>query len=163
MLKRLVVAAGAALLALSAVVPGVMAARPPREYLATPDFIELAAGEACAFPVRIDFIANKEYGLTFSDAAGNFVRQLISGTLIVGLTNTTNGRSVTVDISGPAQAIGNADGGTTFILRGNSLPLVPGRLYTTTGVVVQVLAADGTVVSTTRATGTERDRCAELA
>ena len=161
MLKRLVVAAGAALLVLSAAVPTVMAARPSRDFLATPDFIEFAAGEACAFPVRLDFLVNKEYGVTFRDADGDFVRQLIAGTLIVGLTNTTNGKSITVDISGPAQVIGHPDGTTTFILRGNSMPVVPGRLYTTTGTVVQEVDANGDLIAS-RATGTETDLCPAL-
>ena len=161
MLKRLVVAAGAALLVLSAAVPAVLAARPSRDYLATPDYIDFGAGEACAFPVRLDFLVNKEYGVTFSDADGDFVRQLIAGTLIVGLTNTTNGKSITVDISGPAQVVGHADGTTTFILRGNSMPVVPGRLYTTTGTVVQEVDANGDLI-TSRATGTETDLCPAL-
>ena len=162
MLKRLVVAAGAALLVLSAAVPAVMAARPSRDYLATPDFIVFGAGEACAFPVRLDFLVNKEYGVTFSDADENFVRQLIAGTLIVGLTNTTSGTSITIDISGPAVVIGHADGTTTFILRGNSLPFVPGRLYATTGTVVQELDENGDLLSTSSATGTETDLCPAL-
>jgi len=162
MLQRLVIAAGAALLVLSAAVPAVMAGRPSRDYLATPDYIEFGAGEACAFPVRVDFLVNKEYGMTFSNAEGTFVRQLIAGQLIISLTNTSNGRSITVDISGPGQVIAHADGSSTFILRGNSLPVVPGRLYTTTGTVVQELDADGNLLSTSTATGTENDRCPSL-
>jgi len=119
-------------------------------------------GEACAFPVRLDFLVNKEYGVTFNDADGDFVRQLIAGMLIVGLTNTTNGKSITVNISGPAQVIGHPDGTTTFILRGNSMPVVPGRLYTTTGTVVQELDENGDLLSTSSATGTETDLCPAL-
>jgi len=162
MLNRFVVAAGAALLVLSAAVPAVIAAAPSRDYLATPDYIDLGAGDACAFPVRIGFVANKEYGVTFADAQGNLLRQLIAGTLVVSLTNTLNGKSITVDISGPARVTAHADGSSTFVLRGNSLPLVPGRLYTSTGTVVQEIAADGSVLSTSKATGTETDRCAAL-
>ena len=162
MLKRLVVTVGAALLALSAAAPAASATRPSRDYLATPDHIEFAAGEACAFPVRVDFFVNKEYGVTFADADGNFVRQLIAGTLIISLTNMSNGRSITVDISGPGRTIAHEDGSTTFILRGNSLPVVPGRLYTTTGTVVQEFDANGNLLSTAPATGTETDRCPAL-
>lgn len=163
MLRRVLALASSAALALAVAASPALAAHPTREYLPLPDSIDLAAGDACDFPVRIDILVNREYGVTFADDSGNVVRQLISGALIIGLTNTDNDRSITIDISGPAQFIVHADGSSTFILRGNSLPIVPGMLYRTTGTVVQEFDAGGNLLGTSPATGTETDLCPALA
>jgi hypothetical protein len=162
MLRRVLVLASAAALALALTSPA-MAARPTREYLPLPDTIDLAAGEGCAFPVRIDILVNREYGVTFGDASGNLTRQLVSGALIIGLTNVDNGQSITVDISGPAEFVVHADGSSTFTLRGNSMPIAPGGLFRTTGTVVQEFDPDGNLLSTSPATGRQIDLCAALA
>jgi len=163
MLRRVLALASATVLVFAVTASPAMAARPTRDFLPLFDFIVIPAGDACAFPVRLDILENREYGVTFSDASGNVVRQLISGALIIGLTNVDNDRSITVDISGPAQIIVHADGSATYVLRGNSLPVVPGMLYRTTGTVVQEYDADNNLVSTSRATGTETDLCPALA
>jgi hypothetical protein len=159
--RRILALATAATLALALAAPAA-AVGPTREYLPLPATIDLAAGEGCSFPVRIDVLVNREYGVTFADASGDLLRQLVSGTLIIGLTNVDNDRSITIDISGPAEFVVHADGSSTFTLRGNSMPLDPGGLFRTTGTVVQEYDSDGNLLSTTQTAGTRTDICAAI-
>jgi hypothetical protein len=160
--RRILALATAATLALALAAPAA-AVGPTREYLPLPDTIDLAAGDGCSFPVRIDVFVNREYGVTFADASGDLLRQLVSGALIIGLTNVGSDRSITIDISGPAEFVVHADGSSTFTLRGNSMPIAPGGLFRTTGTVVQEFDADGNLLSTSPATGRQIDLCAAIA
>ena len=47
------------------------------------------------------FPVAKEYVRAFHDQDGNVVRLIITGNLVVTLTNTATGKSLTVNISGP--------------------------------------------------------------
>jgi hypothetical protein len=113
-------------------------------------------------PVPSGGVLEREYGVTFADASGDLLRQLVSGTLIIGLTNVDNGRSITIDISGPAEFVVHADGSSTFTLRGNSMPIAPDGLFRTTGTVVQEYDSEGNLLSTTQTAGTRTDVCAAI-
>jgi hypothetical protein len=141
--------------------PAAFAAGPSREPLALPDSFSLAAGDACAFPVRIDILVNGEYTTTFPEENGE-TRILTTGRLIVGLVNESSGRQIIVNISGPALTVVHADGSSTVTLSGESLPLIPGQLPVTSGPVVQEYAPDGSLVSTSGPDGHVRDMCVEL-
>jgi hypothetical protein len=141
--------------------PAVFAAGPSREPLALPDSISLAAGDACAFPVRIDVLVNGEYTTTFPEGNGE-TRILTTGRLIVGLVNESSGAQIVVNISGPGLTVVHADGSSTVTLSGQSLPFVPGQLPVTSGPVVQEYAPDGSLLSTSGPDGHVRDMCAEL-
>jgi hypothetical protein len=70
------------------------AAQPIREPLVIEDedFNNL-----CAFPVRLEITANKEYVKFFSDG-----RILVNGKLFVRITNLDSGESLDANVSGPA-------------------------------------------------------------
>lgn len=142
--------------------PAAFAAGPTREPLALPDSISLPAGDACAFPVRIDVLVNGEYTTTFPEEDGE-TRVLTTGRLIVGLVNESNGNEITVNISGPGLTVIRADGSSTVTLSGQSLPFIPGQLPVTSGPVVQEYDAQGALLSTSEPSGHVRDMCAELA
>jgi hypothetical protein len=116
----------------------VAAAGPTREFLPAPEFIEFAAGELCAFPVRIDVLVNKEYGTTFFDAAGQPTRTLVSGRLILRLVNLDTSKSIVVNASGPGLVVYEGDN-IRVTLRGRSLIFLPSDhlLYLNTGQVVE--------------------------
>ena len=116
----------------------VAAAGPTREFLPAPEFIEFAAGELCAFPVRIDVLVNKEYGTTFFDAAGQPTRTLVSGRLILRLVNLDTSKSIVVNASGPGLVVYQGDN-IRVTLRGRSLIFLPSDhlLYLNTGQVVE--------------------------
>jgi hypothetical protein len=114
------------------------AAKPTREFLPAPEFIEFAAGELCAFPVRIDVLINKEYGTTFFDAAGQPTRTIVAGRLVLRLVNVDTSKSVVVNASGPGLVVYEGDN-IRVTLRGRSLIFLPSDhlLYLNTGQVVE--------------------------
>ena len=65
--------------------------QPTREYFENPSQFVYAAGEACPFAVQVDTVLQAEYGITFYDAAGDPTRTLVSGRLIVKVTNLATG------------------------------------------------------------------------
>jgi hypothetical protein len=161
MVRRLMASVAVGLIAVAMVAPVASAAQPVRSFLSEPDLISIPAGGACAFAVDLTFVVNKEYGVTSTLASGD-IRTLIGGRLIIRVTNHESGASTVADISGPGELLLRPDGSSRFTLRGNSLPIVPGRLYLTTGTVIQEYASDGSLLSTVHETGTERDLCAVL-
>jgi len=114
------------------------AAKPDREFLPAPEFIDFAAGELCAFPVRINVLINKEYGTTFFDESGLPTRTLVSGRLVLGLVNLATSKSVVVNASGPGLVVYEGDN-IRVTLRGRSLIFLPTDhlLYLNTGQVVE--------------------------
>ena len=114
------------------------AAKPVREFLPAPAFIEFAAGELCAFPVRIDVVLNREYGTTFFDAAGQPTRTIVTGSLILRIVNLATSKSVTVNAGGPGLVLYEGDN-IRVTLRGRSLIFLPSDhlLYLNTGQVVE--------------------------
>ena len=70
----------------------------------------LPAGAGCAFPTGYEPIVNGEITTTFPADANGDVRLIITGKLISRLTNLDNGKSLIVNISGPATIIVHPDG-----------------------------------------------------
>ncbi len=159
MFRRIIAATGAIALALSLFAPAALADAPSRDYLPITGPLEFAAGDPCTFPIRIDVLVNTEYGVTFRDDAGNLVRQLVGGRLIVAITNVTTGASITENVSGPGIYRFHADGSLSAILRGNSLAFGPGEMWLTTGTVLVEVDASGAVASLTQHGGTRRAVC----
>ena len=151
----------AGLLALGASAPAALAGQPARAPLFIPGPFEFPAGAACAFDVRLDILVNEEVTTTFT-APGTEVRILTTGRLIVGLTNEATGREIDVNISGPGWTTVHADGSSTLLFLGEGLPFVDGALFVSSGPVIQELAPDGSIVSTSAPTGHARDMCAAL-
>jgi hypothetical protein len=114
------------------------AAKPTREFLPAPEFIEFAAGELCAFPVRIDVVLNREYGTTFFDAAGQPTHTIVTGSLILRIVNLDTSKSVVVNAGGPGLVVYEGDN-IRVTLRGRSLIFLPSDhlMYLNTGQVVE--------------------------
>lgn len=114
------------------------AAKPIREFLPAPEFIEFAAGELCDFPVRIDVLINQEYGTTFFDEFGQPTHTIITGRLVLGLVNLDTSKSAVVNASGPGLVVYEGDN-IRVTLRGRSLIFLPSDhlLYLNTGQVVE--------------------------
>jgi hypothetical protein len=114
------------------------AAKPTREFLPAPEFIEFAAGELCAFPLRIDVVLNREYGTTFFDAVGQPTHTIVTGSLILRIVNLDTSKSVLVNAGGPGLVVYEGDN-IRVTLRGRSLIFLPSDhlLYLNTGQVVE--------------------------
>ena len=116
-MKRYLIASVSALaLALMLATPAA-ASGPVRAPAPAPPSFDLPA-EICGFVVHVDVLVNNEYSLTWSDEQGTPVRQIVTGNLVVQLTNTTNDASVTLNIPGPGTYVFHADGSNTLYAGG---------------------------------------------
>ena len=124
----------------------VNAGKPVREFLPAPEFIEFAPGELCEFGVRIDVLVNQEYGTTFTDDAGVPLRTIVTGRLVLKVTNLSDpSKSIVVNASGPGLVVYEGDL-IRVTLRGRSLVFLPGEeslLFLNSGQVVEL--GDGTI------------------
>jgi len=122
----------------------------------------LVTSGSCTFDVDVKVVKNNEYFINFYDANGNLVRQLVGGSLVVTLTNLSNGHAITVNISGPGYATFNADGSYVQRYEGSAAIPLPGRFLLTNGRVdVEYFPNADPVVL--RMSGAQRDACALLA
>jgi hypothetical protein len=149
----------ALLLALSA--SAASAGQPIRVALELPDSIELPAGAGCDFPILLDILVNREVNTTIEKANGE-VWTRTNGRLVVRVTNEWNDHSVVVNISGPGLNVVHADGSATLTFYGKGLPFADGEFFVSSGPIVQEIAPDGTLLSTSAPQGSARDLCAEL-
>ena len=153
------------LLGLSAVVilevlaaPPVSAAEPVRQKLDIPPTGTFSG--LCAFDVDYAIVVNTEYTITWFDSAGNPLRGITEGRLVVGFSNASNpAHHMTLNISGPGKTTFNADGSQTIVFLGNSLVFLADDMVLSSGRLV-VVAPDplspGVVVS---ASGNQRSLC----
>jgi len=145
--------------------PAALAAKPDRAPLELPPSLELAAGEACEFPLLVEFLANRGKTLTFYDNEGNAIRQIGTGTLKIRVTNLAD-ESVApleLNISGPLHTTLHPDGSATLVFGGRGISLFPpGTFVLTAGRSVVELDAEGEVISVTNV-GFEEDLCVALA
>jgi hypothetical protein len=103
--------------------------------------IDLAAGTYCAYPVHIDWVANKEYAKVSTLPDGSTVL-VLTGALIASVTNEATGRSVQVNASGPGTVTVSADGATlTYDIRG--LLFLPGTNLTDLGFPSNLVVTSG--------------------
>ncbi len=119
-------------------------------------------GQACAFDVTISEVANNEYARTFPN--GN---TLITGRLVLRVTNDVTGQSVVRDASGPVLITTGTNGEQISVLSGASLsPVFAG--HDDTGSNLQGLFIfHGPTVFTdgqlTKVSGSYEDLCLTLA
>ncbi len=97
------------LLAAASVVP-TLAAKPERTFFEAPPPTDYVAGELCTYPVRIETVTNKEYGITFAVASDGTQRTIVTGRLVMMVTNLSTGESLTVNVSGPGVFTFGPDG-----------------------------------------------------
>ena len=113
---------------------------------------------SCSFDVGAHFVANNEYGITFSNGA-----TLVTGTLKVTLTNLSDpSKSVTLNIPGPGLFTATDDGGLRIDARGPWLFFFEDVLVYSAGRSVMTVSAGG-VFSLTQQGGTSTNLCAVLA
>jgi hypothetical protein len=128
----------------------------------------LPAGVACAgFPVTVSIDVDRQTATTFFDNDGNPTRQVITGRLILTVTNDTTHESRTYRLGGAIHLLFGADGSVTITLTGNSLITlfptdVPPGPSTTQGSGRAVIRIDALFTLVSR-TGHVEDVCAELA
>lgn len=82
---------------------------------------DLPAGLACNFELAGTPVANNETTTTYPADANGDVRQIITGTLKLQLTNVGTGRSIVVNIGGPGTVVLHPDGSASETLRGPGL------------------------------------------
>src|SRR5262249_53723160 len=116
----LVVAAGAATaVALVAAAPVAANNDPHRIYLAAAPFDVPAT--VCGFAVHVDPLVDREYAKVTTNPDGS-TSYKITGTSVDNLTNSTTGKTITVNASGPGTSTFSADGTTvTFDGTGHGL------------------------------------------
>lgn len=129
------------------------ASAPTRTVVEIPRRIDFAAGEQCAFPIRLTLLDNTFTATVFADENGDPVREIDSGDLFVRITNRDTGESVSYNISGPVITRFHSDGSQTVTFLGPGLfSLFPGDiggpgLIRTIGRVVFQRAPSGAITS----------------
>jgi hypothetical protein len=117
--------------AVCVLMPATAQAIPPdREPLGGGDFI---LTDHCTFDIAVEFVQNREILTTFYDADGTIVRQSVTGTLKVRLTNLKDDtHSRYFNISGPSETRFLPDGSSRLVATGTSIQLfitnMPGQL-----------------------------------
>jgi len=139
---------------------------------AEPDFsIDLPAGVACAFDLRVEGTGDKRIMREFTDRSGNVVRTLAAGKgFTLTFTNLSTGNSLTLPSSGSVQRTTfNSDGTSTVVSTGHNVLIlfptdIPAGPSTTLYVGQIVYTVDASGVFTLQSiSGRTTDLCALLA
>jgi hypothetical protein len=130
---------------------------------------DLAAGQACAFPLHGDFLINQEVTKTFPPEPNGDVKQIITGRLVGELRNVDNGKSLTFNVSGPEFVVLHPDGSARLDFGGRTGPVVffptdipPGpKAFISSGRIVVDVTPSGQFILVSQS-GHEEDVCAPL-
>jgi hypothetical protein len=128
---RRTIIVGVAIAAALILIPASAQARPPtRELQGYEDFV---LTDHCTFDINVEFLENREVVTTHYDSSGEMVRQSVTGTLKVRLTNLEDPQhSMLFNISGPSQFRLLPDGTSELTATGASIQLYitnrPGEL-----------------------------------
>jgi hypothetical protein len=161
-------AAVLAILATLLILAPPVAASPPTKEPFPAATVDLATGEVCAFPVRLEFPIDRVHSITFDRRDGRFVQHL-NGHLVARVTNLDTGLSVVRNVSGPAKFTFTEDGHLVLTASGPSLLWFfagdvtgPGLVYAVGGAVAET---DGNLFFFIRVELPHRveDLCATLA
>ena len=121
--------------------------KPTRSPLPAGDF-EAPAGLFCSFGVFVETIVNNQVVTTFPPEPNGDIVQLATGAFVTRLTNTSTGKSITVNISGPGRFTIHPDGSTTLEASGRwffaLIENAPLNAFISSGRVVLSIAPDGT-------------------
>lgn len=116
----------------------------------------LPAPDYCAFDVQLTIVVNREYQTVFPVAPDGSQKVLITGALVIQLTNLVTNETLVLNASGPAFFTFFADGSATLRGEGLSLVFVPGQ-----GIVLDQGLVDFDTGALLR--GHSTDLCAALA
>ena len=129
----------------------------------------LPAGVGCAFPTSYEVLVNGETTTTFPADANGDVRLIVTGKLISRVTNLDNGKSITLNISGPAMIVEHPDGSAHALGGGvSAFPFFPTdtpagpHWWVFTGRLDLTVTAAGNLVLN-GINGTQVDLCPQLA
>jgi hypothetical protein len=145
-----------------------LAQKPTRTPFNNQPFTE-AAGLACDFPLHGEPLIDQEVVTTFPPDANGDVKQTITGRLVFELSNLDTGKSLVVNVSGPAFAVFHPDGSIRADFGGRSGPIVffptdipPGpKAFINSGRVVVDITPTGQFILVSQS-GHEEDVCTAL-
>jgi len=163
--------AAAALIAFSGVSPQMASAASHRVPIDNSGIDGEVLTGACAFPVEFKLVTSREYEVKTSTGTDGTVTSRVTGSLVVTATNLSNGKSMTLNVSGPSTAVVAADGSLTISAEGRTLfdfteqpagGAVTNGMFLTRGLVsVSGDATTGVVTSFSSKTA-PTDVCSEL-
>jgi hypothetical protein len=134
----------------------------PREFVESGLPVTFPAEVACPFEVTLSEVANQVYARTFPN--GN---TLLTGRLVIRITNEETGESVVRNVSGPALLTTGPNGEDVFVLSGASLSPVFAGEDATGRVGTGLFVFHGPTVFTdnqlTRVSGSFENLCTTLA
>jgi hypothetical protein len=151
---------------LAPIVIGQARGKPTRSPLLAGPF-EVPAGLVCSFGVFGEVIVNNQVVKTFPPEPNGDIVQLATGAFVTRLTNTSTGKSVTVNISGPGRFTIHPDGSATVVESGRwsnfffDVENAGTKAFISTGRLVLSFAPDGSVTLVSQS-GHEEDICALL-
>lgn len=149
-----------AIAGLMAVASPASAGQPTRDPVVIPSaFLVFAAGTACEFPIHVDVLVNRETIKTWTDANGNLVRDIITGSLWIRVVNDTTGASTELNVGGPGRDVYASDGSLIQYFHGHGLPIFDGVFYGTIGSAAFALDANFALVEVGVAHGQVIDVC----
>jgi hypothetical protein len=138
--------------------------KPTRSPLPAGPF-EAPAGLFCSFGVLSEPVVNNQVVKTFPPEPNGDIVQLATGAFVARLTNTSTGKSITVNISGPGRFTIHPDGSATLEASGRWFFAVvenaPFSAFISSGRAVLSIAPDGTVTLVSQS-GHVEDVCALL-
>lgn len=127
------------------------------------------AGQACSFALKINPIVDKVTKKVYPPQPNGDFLQAINGNLVEQLTNLNNGKSITLNLSGPATILGHPNGILDETGRGISLVVLlpfdvpPGpSTFVVKGRVEELFNSNTGVRTLVSETGTKTDICAAL-
>ena len=139
--------------------------KPTRSPLPPAEDFEAPAGLWCSFGVFVHDIVNNQVVKTFPPEPNGDIVQLITGRYVTSVTNTSTGKSITVNISGPARITTHPDGSATLVATGRwfiaDVENAPTEAFISSGRVVVSFAPDGTATLVSQS-GHVEDICALL-
>jgi len=145
-------------------VSGQARGKPTRSPLPAEPF-EAPAGLFCSFGVLSEPVVNNQVVKTFPPEPNGDVVQLATGAFVQRLTNTSTGKSITVNISGPGRFTIHPDGSVTLEASGRWFFAVvenaPFSAFINSGHAVLSIGTDGTVTLVSHR-GHVEDVCALL-
>ncbi len=128
----------------------------------------IPAGMACTFAVGWEPVVNNEVVTTFPPEANGDVAQLFTGYVLERFTNLDNGKSIVINISGPATFVHHTDGSITYTGLGpepvvffpTDIPAGP-KFYINYGQIIYTITPSGQAILVSQS-GTQFNVCAAL-
>ncbi len=127
------------------------------------------AGTACNFPLHIDPIVDKQFKKVYPPQPNGDFFQMVTGNFVAQLTNLGNGKSITMNFSGPQKILGHPNGTLDITLSGPTMVILfpfdvpPGPdTFAAKGRIEETFNVNTGVTTLVSETGTKTDLCAAL-